>query len=654
MCQAEFRMVSFAAKGTSTSRTESRFGVMLRSLPLQSRHIFLPPSRQSHLGEAMLGCAVLAASRHIFRGRRHVMSWSPHRWSRCAYRTTFSHVASTAAFATLSSLGEQADPSWLRQLSPDPETDTYAPNKECRQVRSGHYVRVEPTPLQQPELIIHSPAVAEILGISKDVVDSDDFTAFFSGDQSRLESLESWCTPYALSIMGQRQNSNCPFGNGNGYGDGRAISVGEVLVAGQRWEMQLKGAGTTPFCRRFDGRAVLRSSIREFLASEAMHNLGVETTRALSLVVSRSEGVRRQWYGDSGAQTVVVEPCAITTRVAPSFLRVGHIDLFARRVMNPDATQREVVELTQIVEHALFREYPDVAPGQPFKERAVAMLEEVAEKLSAMVAGWLRVGFCQGNFNADNCLIGGRTMDYGPFGWMDKYDPLFAKWVGSGQHYAFLNQPGAALANYHTLVTSVAPLLGEDSQPLIVELLQKGQHKFQAASREVFYKKMGFANPCESAASLWEELEPLMRRSAIDYTIFWRQLAVVAEQHVSSDGSLVVPLMGAFYEEPSADLLSQWASWLKNWLSALDAEEVDGINIDQIAVRLRAVNPKYIPREWMLVTAYNEAMDGDFSLVHELHALFLKPYDEQPEFEAKYYRRAPDEALSKGGVAYMS
>eukprot|EP00419_Tripos_fusus_P034957 CAMPEP_0172764210 /NCGR_PEP_ID=MMETSP1074-20121228/176811_1 /TAXON_ID=2916 /ORGANISM="Ceratium fusus, Strain PA161109" /LENGTH=603 /DNA_ID=CAMNT_0013598935 /DNA_START=223 /DNA_END=2034 /DNA_ORIENTATION=- len=570
--------------------------------------------------------------------------------------------------SSLQGAAGKTEQSWLQRLTPDPEAESFAPNKEARQVRSGHYVPVAPSALSNVRLVIYSPPVASMLGISVEEAESEAFTAFFSGEQGVVPALESWCTPYALSIMGQRQVSNCPFRTGNGYGDGRAISVGEVEVNGQRWEMQLKGAGRTPFCRGGDGRSVLRSSIREFLASEAMHNLGIGTTRGLCLIVSDSEMAARPWYSDGASAAVgikrdpdrmIMEPCAIATRVAPSFLRVGHIDLFARRAASPEASATAQAEYRQIIEHALFREYPDVAPGKPLEQRALAMLDVVAERIAAMVAGWLRVGFCQGNFNADNCLISGNTMDYGPFGFMDSYDPLFAKWTGSGDHYAFLNQPGAACMNFYILLTSVGVLLDKAAEPKLKEVMQGAQQKIKAAADDTFRLKLGFVQPgSEVAAKLWQDLEPLMRKSDIDYTIFWRQLAVVVTEPRDSDEStLVAPLMDAFYSSPSPELLAEWASWLQQWLTEVDVDEQasgDGGGPMAISTRLRATNPKYVPREWMLAAAYEEAERGNFSLVHELYALFSRPYDEQPELEAKYFRRAPNEALTKGGLAYFS
>ncbi|CAK9035383.1 Protein adenylyltransferase SelO [Durusdinium trenchii] len=557
------------------------------------------------------------------------------------------------ALQSIQKVASQTEQSWLERLTADPEMEANQPNHSPRQVTSGHYVEVLPTPLPSPELVIYSPEVAEMLEIPPEEIESEAFKAFFSGDQSQVPNLKSWCTPYALAIMGQRMVSNCPFGNGNGYGDGRAISVGELLTASGRYEMQLKGAGRTPFCRGGDGRAVLRSSVREFLASEAMHHLGVETTRALCLIVSHGETARRAWYSGAPAggmfggsrepDTVIDEPCAISTRVSPSFLRVGHVDLFARRAAG---SSESMAELEQIVEHALFREYPQIAERQePLKEKAILMLEEFPERLGQMVAGWLRCGFCQGNFNSDNCLVGGRTMDYGPFGWIDRYNPLFAKWTGSGEHYGFLNQPQAAIANFHTLLTSVAVLLGDEAQPKVVALMEAGARKIRAAAQDAFRAKLGFeAEEAETALELWKDLEPLMRKSDIDYTIFWRQLAAVLECAESDQLQQIEP---AFYKAPSKELAEEWQAWLQRWADTVgDAQEV--------TARLRAVNPKYVPREWMLAEAYDKAAQGDYSLVSELLELFRHPYDEQPAFEAKYFSRGPEEKVNQGGIAYMT
>ena len=397
--------------------------------------------------------------------------------------------------------------SWLQQLSTETSEnyvkskrfaalpDDYDENQMKRPIYNGHYVRVLPTPLPNPRLILSSSNVAtELLGLSETHVSSPEFLQWVSGDGPSLGLNDTWATPYALSIAGTRYTSNCPYGTGDGYGDGRAISLGEL----HNHEIQLKGSGPTVFHRGADGRAVLRSSIREFLASESMHYMGVPTTRALSLVVSETETIRRPWYsentngiGSNGNKNglfrttpatslpslddprlaqyspdqrkqilaelrqrkadpdvLVSEPAAIATRVAPSFVRVGHLDLYARRaekisMKTFDQTQSrwnihtpEWHELEQMVWHACYREYRDIAydPYRATNDIAAAatvFLHETAKRLSSTVAQWIRVGFSQGNFNADNCLVGGRTMDYGPFGFMEEYHPLFAKWTGT-------------------------------------------------------------------------------------------------------------------------------------------------------------------------------------------------------------------------------
>jgi len=265
------------------------------------------------------------------------------------------------------------------------------------------------------------------------------------------------------------------------------------------------------------------------------------------------------------------------------------------------------------------------------------------------------VGFCQGNFNADNCLISGRTMDYGPFGFMDDYDPFFAKWVGSGRHFAFMSQPMAAVANYAMLVKSMLPVMG--SVERAQKCVDRAQKVIKAAVEDGYRAKLGFAEEGSAAAAeIYEALEALMRRSSVDYTILWRQLACVAELDESaaaSDAALLAPIKMAFYREPCEKLSAGWAEVLRSWRRALAAEEGGG-GPEAAAKRMRAANPKYIPREWMLAKAYDQAAHGSYDLVYELYNLFLKPYDEQPDFEEKYYRLAPKEALEKGGIAKMT
>eukprot|EP00439_Symbiodinium_sp_Y106_P027688 s3510_g3.t1 len=453
----------------------------------------------------------------------------------------------------------------------------------------------------------------------------EEFAAFFSGQQQISGGkLESWCTPYALSIMGQPMVRNCPFGNGNGYGDGRAVSVGEVVVKGQRWEMQLKGGGQTPFCRGADGRAVLRSSIREFLASEAMYHLGVDTTRALSLVVSDGgEMAERPWYSsqnrDSDPDMMIHEPCAITTRVAPSFLREHEL----------------------IVEHALFREYPDCLPGSPLPARAAAMLREAAKRFSVLTLGIRK----SGNFNADNCLVGGRTMDYGRFA-------CSSIGVAHMNKHLTLNQPEAGLANFMTLAIAMKPLLGKDAPSILQEIAEAAQEETRTALRRSLVRITGLKSAAELNGSLATcgEFVPSSGRWAVVTMDGDKALKPENLEFISSGEALFATVSRAFYDAPKPDVRVQWLVWLRRLRSALAAEG----GTAAAAQRIRATNPKYIPREWMLVQAYDAAAKGDYGLTHELHRLFLKPYDEQPEFHDKYFCCTPPCYRGKGGVEIMT
>ena len=264
---------------------------------------------------------------------------------------------------SLDDLARLVDYSLLNTLNRDPDSTDDGEDHNPRQVFSGHYVPVKPTAIAEPDYIAHSHTLFRELGFADDLAQSDDFKRLFSGDTSHIPEpmrKAGWATGYALSIYGTEYTQQCPFGTGNGYGDGRAVSVLEAVINGQRWEMQLKGGGRTPYCRGADGRAVLRSSVREFLAQEHMHALRVPSSRSLSLYVSKRETVTRPWYSEGSysydPDIMVSEPVAITTRVAPSFLRVGQLELFGRRARNaeyPEAAD----ELEMIALHLIDREY---------------------------------------------------------------------------------------------------------------------------------------------------------------------------------------------------------------------------------------------------------------------------------------------------------
>ncbi|MEO0374418.1 MAG: protein adenylyltransferase SelO family protein, partial [Cyanobacteria bacterium P01_A01_bin.17] len=378
--------------------------------------------------------------------------------------STLSKPFAKPCVTTFDEFAQSADYSLMDSLNADPDATEDGNDHRARQVFSGHFVPVAPTPLAEPEYVAHSNTFFKELGLSDELALDGKFRRVFSGDLSATQEpmrQVGWATGYALSIYGTEYTHNCPFGTGNGYGDGRAISVFEGIFNGQRWEMQLKGGGPTPYCRGGDGRAVLRSSVREFLAQEYMHALGVPTSRSLTLYVSKSETVTRPWYSQDSCSrepdVLVNDPVAISTRVAPSFLRVGQLELFARR-NSTDAHSNALEELRMIVSHLIEREYKsEIDQSLSFADQLVELAKHFRQRLTSLVANWLRVGYCQGNFNSDNCAAGGFTLDYGPFGFCEIFDPWFQPWTGGGEHFAFFNQPRAAEANYYMFWKAVRP-----------------------------------------------------------------------------------------------------------------------------------------------------------------------------------------------------
>ena len=563
--------------------------------------------------------------------------------------TTNDSTSSSNPITSLAELAGFASYSLLDSLTADPDASDTADDYHPRQVFSGHYVPVKPTPIANPQYVAHSKTLFEELHFASEFARSDDFIQFFSGNMARAVPPmreAGWATGYALSIYGTEFVQQCPFQTGNGYGDGRAISVLEAVINGKRWEMQLKGAGRTPYCRGADGRAVLRSSVREFLVQDHMHALGVPSTRSLSLIVSQTETVDRPWYREgSQAQNpeiMVSNPVAITTRVAPSFLRVGQLELFARRTRNKQYSEAHS-ELRQIVRHLIEREYSDdVDLSSTWEKQLLQLAVAFRERLTSLIADWIRVGYCQGNFNSDNCAGGGFTLDYGPFGFCELFDPAFQPWTGGGQHFSFLNQPVAAQKNYEMFCRALKPLLSHDS--MCTQELEKCCNAFSRVMQEktasMWAAKLGL-DTFDSA--LLMQLLQLMVKTSVDYTIFFRELCAIPNE--------VSALSRSFYITPSDDLVAQWADWLESWRSQVGQ---DG-KIDEVAARMKRVNPKYTWREWLVVPAYRQAEKGDFTLIKELQDVLTAPYSEQSkEVENKFYRLRPPEYFDAGGISHYS
>ena len=552
----------------------------------------------------------------------------------------------TTSFAEFA---KRADYSLLESLQADPQATADGNDHRPRQVFSGHYVPVTPTAIPAPEYVAHSPSLFDELGLSDGLAQDDEFRRLFSGDISvAREPMRpwGWATGYALSIYGTEYIQQCPFGTGNGYGDGRAISVFEGVFQGHRWEMQLKGGGPTPYCRGADGRAVLRSSVREFLAQEFMHALGVPTSRSLTLYMSRSETVRRPWYSPNSRSfdpdILVDNPAAITTRVAPSFLRVGQLELFARRARS-EAHPGALNELQMIVHHLIERNYrPEIDPALPFSDQVVELARLFRQRLTALVAHWIRVGYCQGNFNSDNCAAGGYTLDYGPFGFCELFDPRFQPWTGGGEHFCFFNQPVAAEANYQMFWAALRLLLRDNAEALAkLDQLRDGFSETMEQEIEAMWaSKLGLAH---YDAELVNELLELMVLTKVDTTIFFRKLSSIPEN--------LAALQASFYLPSPEPLDARWSQWLQRWRNHITGRG----DVPGISAAMKRVNPTVTWREWLVAPAYQQAGLGDSSLIKELQQVFSHPYDElSAELGVNYDRLKPQDFFNAGGVSHYS
>ena len=515
------------------------------------------------------------------------------------------------------------DNSFVRELPGEAET-----LRAVRGVRGACFSPIAPVPVSAPRLVAWSPEVARSLELSEPACASDTFLQVFAGN-ALLAGME----PYAACYGGHQ------FGTWAGQlGDGRAISLAEVVnAAGQRWELQLKGAGATPYSRSADGRAVLRSSIREFLCSEAMAHLGVPTTRALSLVATGAEVVRDMFYNGHPR----AEPGAIVCRVAPSFLRFGNFELFAAR--------GEVELLTRLADYTLRHHFPEL--GAPSPETYAAWLTEICRRTARLMAHWMRIGFVHGVMNTDNMSILGLTIDYGPFGFLDNYDPDFTpNTTDAGERrYRFSNQPRVAKWNLIKLAEALYPLIG--SIPPLEEALVAYTETYEAEESRLFAAKLGLTT---ADKALVDELFQVLALTETDMTLFFRRLANVPVEldPEASDDALLAPLTDAHYRpgELTGDVRARTVAWLRRYGACVRA---DGMPPALRKQRMDAVNPKYILRNCLAQVAIDGAEKGDASLVLELLDLLRHPYDEQPERE-RYAARRPDWARDRAGCSMLS
>ncbi|CAD0327099.1 protein adenylyltransferase SelO [Xanthomonas hortorum] len=482
---------------------------------------------------------------------------------------------------------------------------------------------VSPTPVAAPRLLAYSAELAQQLGLDEAELASARFAEVFGGN-----ALYPGMQPWAVNYGGHQ------FGHWAGQlGDGRAISLGEAIgVDGVRYELQLKGAGPTPYSRGADGRAVLRSSIREFLCSEAMHHLGVPTTRALSLVTTGDAVVRDMFY-DGRPQR---EPGAIVCRVAPSFIRFGNFEL-------PSARGDSVL-LRQWADFTIARDFPELEGAG--ENLYAAWFAQVCERTAVMVAHWMRVGFVHGVMNTDNMSILGLTIDYGPYGWVDDYDPDWTPNTtdAQGRRYRFGTQPQVAYWNLGRLAQALAPLFA-DAAPL-----QQGLDHFRdtylACDRRDTAAKLGLADCRNEDLHLIDALRELMHAAEMDMTLTFRGLIELSPEH--PDPEL---LREAFYDQDKRLAhAGQLQEWLQRYATRLGQ---DTLSPDQRRERMRLANPRYVLRNYLAQQAIDLAEQGDPSGVQELLEVMRRPCDDQPGRDA-FAARRPEWARDRAGCSMLS
>lgn len=517
------------------------------------------------------------------------------------------------------------DNRFTRELPADPQPDNFR-----RQVCGACYSRVAPTKVSAPRLIAYAREVAELLDMSAASCKSPEFVEVFSGNRV-LSSMD----PFAMCYGGHQ------FGRWAGQlGDGRAIILGETVNrAGQRWALQLKGAGPTPYSRTADGLAVLRSSIREFLCSEAMHHLGVPTTRALSVVTTGESVVRDMFYDGNPKR----EPGAIVCRVAPSFTRFGNFEILAAR--------DEIELLRRLVDYTIQTDFSDL--GAPGKDTYIRWYHEVCQRTAVLIAHWMRVGFVHGVMNTDNMSILGLTIDYGPYGWLENYDPDWTPNTTDAQHrrYRFGAQPQVALWNLAQLGNTLMPLV-EDAAPLAQALSEYGT-AFQATWQQVTAEKLGFVRfQAQEHESLISDLIEVLQSAETDMTIFFRCLALIETSPVATEENLLAPFAAAYYRPDTLtkDQRQRSLQWARNYTAALRAS---GIADEERRSRMLRVNPKYVLRNYLAQLAIDRAEQGDYALVNELLDVLRRPYDEQPDKES-FAAKRPDWARQRPGCSMLS
>ncbi len=495
-----------------------------------------------------------------------------------------------------------------------------------RQVSNAAFSYVKPKIPSRPKLLHFAKEVQHLIGFSDDFVQSESFLNLVSGAKIIGNS-----KPFAMNYAGHQ------FGNWAGQlGDGRAIVLGEIEHNNKLFTLQLKGAGPTPYSRRADGLAVLRSSIREHLCSEAMFHLGIPTTRSLSLISTGDEVVRDVMYDGNAA----LEKGAIVCRIAPSFIRFGSFELLS--------SQNDIENLKLLADYTITNYYPEIKTAG--KEKYLAFFKTVAEKTRELLLHWQRVGFVHGVMNTDNMSIHGITIDYGPYGWLEDYNPNWTPNTTDAavKRYRFGNQSNIALWNLYQLANALYPLIEEAAS--LEEILNDYDKKYDEDFLEMMLKKLGITSKNHENENLIQQLLYNLEQTETDYTIFFRNLNKIEKTDTSE--VCVAKISAAFYKlkEVTGIILETWHFWFAKYVALLNKELLSDYERKSLQ---NSMNPKYVLRNYMAQIAIELAEKEDYSLLNELYELLLNPYEEQPKYE-KWFAKRPNWARVKIGSSMLS
>ncbi|QMU27757.1 protein adenylyltransferase SelO [Adhaeribacter radiodurans] len=492
-------------------------------------------------------------------------------------------------------------------------------NLKPRQTPGMLYSKAEPTAVREPKLLAWSNDLAQELGIQKP---TDEDVNILGGNR-----VTETMYPYAACYAGHQ------FGNWAGQlGDGRAITLGEwQTTSGKTWELQLKGAGLTPYSRRADGRAVLRSSVREYLMSEAMHYLGVPTTRALSLVSTGDKVLRDMFYNGNPQY----EQGAIVMRVAPSFLRFGNFEILAAR--------QEIENLRLLVDWTIAKFYPHITG----EDKVINWYKEIVDRTASLMVEWQRVGFVHGVMNTDNMSILGLTIDYGPFSFVDSYDLRFTPNTTDlpGRRYAFGKQPSIGYWNLGCLASALAPLFPDTDQ--LVAALETYEPIYYQKYFAMMGNKLGLGEVKPEDKELITEWEETMARIKPDMTIFY-QLLIDLPLNTKEEAEVVAYFANSFYTEPDAEKSEMLINLIKKYTERL---QVNSISRKESATRMRAHNPRFILRNYLLHQAIEELEQGQDQLFKKLQAALKEPYSNKFD---EFLVKRPEWASQKAGCSMLS